>query len=116
MDEFISVMKALSDPGRVRIIKLLQGHRLCAREIQRVLGLAQPTVSSHLKILEHAGFIEKERQGSRMIFSLSDGSQSVYVETMLVELYQWLDDDELLTDMRRSLAEVTTLLRCSENN
>jgi len=85
MDEFISVMKALSDPGRVRIIKLLQGHRLCAREIQRVLGLAQPTVSSHLKILEHAGFIEKERQGSRMIFSLSDGSQSVYVEAMLVD-------------------------------
>jgi len=50
-----------------------------------VPGLAQPTVSSHLKILEHAGFIEKERQGSRMIFSLSDGSQSVYVETMLVD-------------------------------
>jgi len=116
MDEFISVMKALSDPGRVRIIKLLQGHRLCAGEIQRVLGLAQPTVSSHLKMLEHAGFIEKKRQGSRMIFSLSDGSQSAYVETMLVELCQWLDDDKLLTDMRRSLVEADTLACCYENN
>ncbi len=51
-----------------------------------------------------------------MIFSLSDGSQSAYVETMLVELCQWLDDDKLLTDMRRSLVEADTLACCYENN
>jgi len=51
-----------------------------------------------------------------MILGLRSGNQSEYVEIMLVELCQWLDDDEQLTDMRRSLAEAGILLRCSEKN
>ena len=52
MKEFIKAMKALSDPNRVKIIKLLQRRVLCVCEIQEALGLAQSTASKHLKILE----------------------------------------------------------------
>ena len=60
MKEFIKVMKALSDPNRVKLLKILQERALCVCEIQKVLGLAQPTVSSHMKILEDAGLVNTE--------------------------------------------------------
>ncbi|NLJ29520.1 MAG: winged helix-turn-helix transcriptional regulator, partial [Deltaproteobacteria bacterium] len=47
MKDFIKVMKALSDPNRVKILKILQHKTLCVCEIQKVLGIAQPTVSNH---------------------------------------------------------------------
>ena len=49
MKEFIKVMKALSDPNRVKLLKLLQKREMCVCEIQAALGIAQPTVSKHLK-------------------------------------------------------------------
>jgi ArsR family transcriptional regulator, arsenate/arsenite/antimonite-responsive transcriptional repressor len=48
-------MKALSDPNRVKMFKLLQRRVLCVCEIQETLGLAQSTASEHLKTLEEAG-------------------------------------------------------------
>ena len=55
MKEFIKVVKALSDPNRVKIVKMLQHKSLCVCEMRAALGVAQPTVSKHLKILEEAG-------------------------------------------------------------
>ena len=72
MKTFLRVMKALSDPNRVRIIKMLENNALCVCEIQEALCLAQPTVSSHMKILEDAGLVEKERQGTWMIYRQAD--------------------------------------------
>jgi len=51
---FLQVMKALSDSNRIKIIKLLEQKELCVCEITTALGLAQPTVSKHLKLLEDA--------------------------------------------------------------
>ncbi len=50
MKEFIRVMKALSDPNRVKILKLLQHKSMCVCELQAVLKIAQPTVSNHLRV------------------------------------------------------------------
>ena len=55
MKPFIKVMRALSDPNRVKIAKLLQHKMMCVCELQGALGISQPTVSKHLKILEEAG-------------------------------------------------------------
>ena len=56
MKEFIKVMKALSDPNRVKLVKMLQKRTMCVCEVQAALGIAQPTVSKHLKILEGAAW------------------------------------------------------------
>jgi len=45
MKAFIKVMKALSDPNRVRIIKMLQHKMMCVCEIQKALQVSQPAVS-----------------------------------------------------------------------
>lgn len=63
MREFINTMKGLSDPSRVKIIKLLQGRELCACHITQVLGLAQSTTSKHLKTLLAAGLVACTKEG-----------------------------------------------------
>ena len=64
MKAFTRAMKALSDPGRVTVLKMLgAAGTLCNCQIHPALGLAQPTVSKHLKVLEDAGFIVGEKRG-----------------------------------------------------
>ncbi|MEJ2691154.1 MAG: metalloregulator ArsR/SmtB family transcription factor, partial [Deltaproteobacteria bacterium] len=63
MNTLIKIMKALSDPSRVKIIKMLEYREMCVCEIREVLGLAQPTVSKHLKVLEEAGLVKRRKEG-----------------------------------------------------
>ena len=63
MKGFIKVMKALSDPNRIKILKMLQHKSLCVCEMQAALEIAQPTVSNHLKVLEEAGFVTYRKNG-----------------------------------------------------
>ena len=96
MKAFIKVMKALSDPNRVKMIKLLQHKVMCVCEIQAALGLAQSTVSKHLKILEEAGLITYYKDGLWVNYSLADGTDSPYAANLLGSLKHWLDDDSEL--------------------
>ncbi len=112
MKDFIRVMKSLSDPNRVRVLKLLQEKKLCVCEIQKVLGLAQSTVSKHLKLLEDAGLVDRTRQGTWIIYSLADNSDNEYAAAMLFELRGWLDDDKELTVMRKALPDAAVLRDC----
>lgn len=93
MRTFIKVMKALSDPNRVKMIKLLQHKVMCVCEIQAALGLAQSTVSKHLKVLEEAGLITYSKDGLWVNYSLADGTDSPYAANLLGSLRHWLDDD-----------------------
>jgi len=96
MRAFIKVMKALSDPNRVKMIKLLQHKVMCVCEIQVALGLAQSTVSKHLKILEEAGLITYYKDGLWVNYSLADGTDSPFAANLLGNLKHWLDDDSEL--------------------
>ena len=113
MKTFIRVMKALSDPNRVRVVKLLQEGELCVCEIKEVLGLAQSTVSKHMKILEDAGLVDRNRQGTWMIYSLADGCDSAYAKTMLTSLNDWLDNDKELGRMHKALPAAAVLRDCT---
>lgn len=66
------LFRALGDPARVRIVNLLATSRepVCACELYEPLGLAQPTVSHHLKKLVEAGLLEREQRGKWAYFSL----------------------------------------------
>jgi ArsR family transcriptional regulator len=103
MNAFTAVMKALSDPNRVKILKLLQIKSLCVCELQGVLGLAQPTVSKNLKILEEAGLVVSRRDGLWVNYAPADGSRSPYAAALLGNLRHWLEDDP---DLRRAVAQL----------
>jgi len=93
MNKFISVMKALSDPNRVRIVKMLQHKTMFVCELQAVLEIAQPTVSAHLKLLEAAGIVGHRKNGLWNNYFLKDGSRSPYLACLLGNLRFWLEDD-----------------------
>jgi len=63
MEQILGAAKSLADESRLKILWMLEGRRLCACEIQAVLGLAQSTVSRHMQVLEDAGFVVSERNG-----------------------------------------------------
>ena len=66
------LFKALGDPARVRILNLVarSGGEICACDLNEPVGLAQPTVSHHLKKLVEAGLLEREQRGKWAFFSL----------------------------------------------
>ena len=68
-----TVFKALGDPARVRIVRLLESADgpVCACEFIPALGLSQATVSHHLKKLTEAGLLEREQRGKWAYFSLA---------------------------------------------
>jgi len=105
-------MKALSDPNRARTLKLLEERELCVCEIQKLLGLAQSTVSKHMKILEDAGLVERKRQGSWIMYSLPEKAETIYAKAMLGNLHQWLNQDKELHSMRLGLPEAAKARDC----
>ena len=112
MRQFTKLMKALSDPNRVKMIKLLQRRVLCVCEIQAAMGLAQSTASKHLKILEEAGLITFFREGLWVNYRLVDGGQNPYVASMLDHLRLWLDDDPEVSALIARLPEVRRDIIC----
>jgi ArsR family transcriptional regulator len=99
MKAFTKVMKALSDPNRVKIIKLLQQKSMCVCELQAALQIAQPGVSKHLKILEEADLVDYQKDGLWVNYYLTDGKKSPYAASVLGNLKHWLEDDPEIVDL-----------------
>ncbi|AKM08601.1 ArsR/SmtB family transcription factor [Pelagerythrobacter marensis] len=59
-----TIMRALADPTRLRIMRLLSAMELAVGELAQVLGQSQPRVSRHVGILCDAGLAERQREGS----------------------------------------------------
>jgi ArsR family transcriptional regulator len=72
-DATARLFKALADPARVRIVNLLAttDDPVCACEFEPAVGLAQATVSHHLKKLTDAGLLEREQRGKWAYFSIN---------------------------------------------
>jgi len=66
------LFRALGDPARVRILNVIatSGEAVCGCELEEPLGLAQPTVSHHLKKLVEVGLLEREQRGKWAYFTL----------------------------------------------
>ena len=64
-------LKAISDPTRIKILVMLSKRECCVCELTAALGLAQPTVSRHLKQLELEGFVSGRRDKNWMLYKLS---------------------------------------------
>jgi ArsR family transcriptional regulator len=93
MKSFVKVMKALSDPNRVKIVKMLQHKPMCVCEIQEALQIAQSSVSKHLKILEDSGLVASRKDGLWVNYALTDGRESPYASSILGNLRHWLEND-----------------------
>jgi ArsR family transcriptional regulator len=64
-------LRVLADPARLRILSLIQAQpsgEACVCHLTEPLGLTQPTVSHHLKVLLDAGLVERDQRGSWAYF------------------------------------------------
>jgi ArsR family transcriptional regulator len=71
--ELAAAFKAIADPGRLRLLSFIArqpGAEACVCHLVEPLGLAQPTVSHHLKVLTEAGLLARERRGTWMFYRL----------------------------------------------
>ena len=103
MKDFIKVMKALSDPNRIKIVKMLQHKTMCVCEMKEALRISQPSVSKNLKILEEAGLVDFSKDGLWVNYHLTDGGKSPYVASVLGNLRHWLEDEKEIQELVRKL-------------
>ncbi len=106
-------MKALSDKNRLKIVKMLQHRELCVCEIQTGLGLAQPTVSKHLKILEDAGLIISRKDGLWVNYSINSKPDNPFVSSMLGNLRHWLEEDSEVKTLIEKLPQLNRETICN---
>jgi ArsR family transcriptional regulator len=60
------ILKALADPTRLRLVSLVAAHdggKACVCDLTEPLGLTQPTISHHLKVLVQAGVLTRDKRG-----------------------------------------------------
>jgi ArsR family transcriptional regulator len=72
-ESLAQILKAVADPARLQLLALLRsasGGKACVCDLTEPLGLTQPTVSHHLKVLVEAGLVRRERRGTWAWYSL----------------------------------------------
>ncbi|MDN5790826.1 MAG: metalloregulator ArsR/SmtB family transcription factor [Micrococcales bacterium] len=72
-DELAVLLKAVADPVRLQLLSIIRaanGHSACVCDLTPAVGLSQPTVSHHLKVLTEAGLLTRERRGPWAWFTL----------------------------------------------
>ena len=94
IDSLADLLKALSDPTRLRLIQLLgecnqgicNGGALCVNALANQLNVSQSAVSQHLRILKAAGLVYGTRNGSFMHYALNPQGIQKFRETIIKTL------------------------------
>lgn len=74
---FARTLKAIADPARLRLLSLVAAHEgaeACVCDLTEPLGLSQPTVSHHLKVLVDAGLLTRDKRGVWAYYALVPGA------------------------------------------
>lgn len=70
-EQAAEILKALADPVRIRIIRLLTNHNLRVKDIVCALDIHQTGTSRHLKTLHQAGLLNRRKIGTQVHYSLA---------------------------------------------
>jgi ArsR family transcriptional regulator len=99
VEKLAEIFKALSDPTRLRLIKLLNecssqpdkcgGGSLCVNALTNKLGVTQSAVSQHLRILRQVGLVRSERRGSFVHYSLDPDGLKKYRASLVAILGEY---------------------------
>ncbi|MGE5478266.1 MAG: ArsR/SmtB family transcription factor [Bacteroidales bacterium] len=109
IETFETVAKAVADPSRVRILKLLERGELCVCQITTVLDLAPATVSKHLASLKTAGLLQQRRDGKWAYYRLAERTLNPYAPQFLALVRNSLTDDPTTAEDARVLALVNAV-------
>lgn len=76
-EKLAKTLKAIADPARLRLISMVAAHEdaeACVCDLTEPLGLSQPTVSHHLKVLVDAGLLTRDKRGTWAYYRLVPGA------------------------------------------
>jgi len=80
------IFKALADPIRIKIMDFLRNGEKCVCEIIPYVGIAQPLVSRHLKILKNTGLVKVRKEGNRRYYSVTDPRIFKVIDAVTLDL------------------------------
>lgn len=109
MNKLASIFKALSDPTRLRIMKVLESRELCVCELMQVLDMSQPRISRHLGILKSAELVNDRREGKWVFYSLRNGADHDKAMIMLRSLASVENDNPVVRQDREELSKAVRL-------
>ena len=72
-EQLAAAFKAIADPARLRLLSFIAAQRsgeACVCHLTKPLGIRQPTVSHHLKVLYEAGVLDRERRGTWVYYRI----------------------------------------------
>nr|WP_245866992.1 metalloregulator ArsR/SmtB family transcription factor [Diaminobutyricimonas aerilata] len=79
-------LKAIADPVRLRLMSIVaasEGREACVCDLTDPLGLSQPTVSHHLKVLTDAGYLARRKQGTWAYYRLIPGALDAVTASLI---------------------------------
>ena len=106
MEQTINIIKGLADGNRLRVIMALETFdELCVCQVTEILGLATPTVSRHMSVLQKANLVKSRKEGRWVYYRLS--------ETFPPQLLQWLKEAAGgANEIARDREKMKTILSC----
>jgi ArsR family transcriptional regulator, arsenate/arsenite/antimonite-responsive transcriptional repressor len=86
MKAYNAVLKALSDPTRREILRLLSGGERTAGELSSSFDMTKPSMSHHFTVLKEADLVRSRRDGQQIYYSLN----TTVLEDVLTRLWDHL--------------------------
>lgn len=99
MQELLAGLRAAAEPTRLRLLALLARNELTVSELTQILGMSQPRISRHLKLLTEAGLIDRYQEGTWVFYRLANASAGGRIAHIIVGLIG--EDRELERDQQR---------------
>jgi ArsR family transcriptional regulator len=110
------IFKALGDPNRLRIMKMLEQRELCVCEIRTILKLSNSTVSEHLAVLREAGLIRDAKVGKWVNYRLNKCTNNQLIQNTLRFLVRSLGYEGLFkSDITKVKSVDRTKICCNTN-
>jgi len=110
MDELLAGMRAIAETTRLRLLFVLSHGEFNVSELTQILGQSQPRVSRHLKLMAEAGLLSRYKEGSWVLFRLSEQTRGAALARAVVDLLPGADpvlvsDIARMEEIRRLRAE-----------
>ncbi len=119
MRDLITVIKALADENRVRILLAVRDRELCVCQIVELLGLAQSTVSKHMAILHQARLVDSRKEGRWMFYRAADADSPVEAREITAVVSRLLAGSQQASDDAKRLKQILKMDRdelCRKQN
>lgn len=100
MDDLLAGMRAIAETTRLRLLFVLSHGEFNVSELTQILGQSQPRVSRHLKLMAEAGLLSRYKEGSWVLFRLSEQSLGAALARAIVDLLPG-SDPVLVSDIAR---------------